>query len=340
MEKKALQTISKTAIDTLDDTLSAQPKGLGKILLAYSPKIFLNYLQKGRLRLFHLKKHEDTLEETYLSIKKIKKDLVTNLGDQDGLNALRRATLEQLEKELRLLGTVKQALSFLDDEGIEVSEQPREYNSETDALWWDLFEDLASRRNESWRVELFAKSLVLNDKEPSAISLKSLWEIAMMETGGFAALKVFLDSSVSIDGKAMTLMEPLEQYTYEPDVNEYQTGNLALCITGLIDKGLVQYASTQFITSDPVKLEHASGPTYLIHQLESSKDNAETAIRLDGYSATDCCLEINRLYRPEYNVASDRNCEILKELLISSENEIVEDAPKSTYVFTQESPNK
>jgi hypothetical protein len=200
-------------------------------------------------------------------------------------------------------------------------------------LWWDLFEDLASRRNEQWRVELFAKSIALNDEEPGNISLKSLWEMAMMETNDFGVLKIFLDSSLYIDGKPIILIEPEEQYTFEPDVNEFQSGNLALCISGLIDKGLVQRAETQFMTTEPVELRHASGTTYLSHQLEGHPSNTETAIRIDGYSPNDHCLDICRLYTPTQNIASDRSMNLLKEMLEESMINVSSDEPKSNYNF-------
>lgn len=152
------------------------------------------------------------------------------------------------------------------DENLEHIEESREPEA-GEPLWWDMFEEFASRRNESWRVELFAKSLVLNDQRPGAISLKALWELAMMEASDFVALSVSCNSSLYVDGKPIVLMESEEQYGYQFQVNEHQFMNFALCVTKLTDRGLIQKSIVEVETSSPVELMHQSGITCLTHEV-------------------------------------------------------------------------
>lgn len=309
-----ISTIAKTAeqaVSTLDGALENKPTGLSRLLLAYAPQIVRDFLVAGRLRLQQLRHHEEAFEETFKIMQDTRRKLIESSVSKESNTPLLRVQLDQLEKEYRLLKTVKMALLYADtDRGI-VDDSA----SESEAVWWDMFEDLASRRNEAWRVNLFARIIAENDKYPGAISLKALWEIAMMETSDFVSLSVFCDSSLYIDGKPVVLMDPDEQYQYESEINNSYTGNLALCITSLIDKNLIQKVSTQFMTSEPVELNHKSDVTFLHHSVLDIPKHSETAIRIDGYSPTDHCLEICRLYAPNLNIASDRNFELLQEQL-------------------------
>ncbi|TMP80572.1 hypothetical protein CWB73_11100 [Pseudoalteromonas phenolica] len=326
MEITTAKAATEKLVSTLDGALDCKPTGLSRLLLAYSPEPIRALLEKGRLRIRNLQHKELLLENVFQNILKTKNALIDK-SKENSIDPLLRLQLEQLEKEYRLLCTVQKALPMLcGEESFE-----RSGDKDTDSLWWDLFEDLASRRNEPWRVELFAKSLALNDREPGCIPLKSLWEVAMMETEDFGVLKLFLDSSLYVDGKPIILLEPEEQYSFVPDINEYQSGNLAFCISRLVDRGLVQRAATQFMTTEKVELQHAAGKTYLIHRIEGLEDGAETAIRIEGYSPTDHCLDICRLYESSPNIVTDRNLQILKELL--NEEEVLSNGPKSTYKF-------
>lgn len=333
MDLPITKAAAKEVISTLDGALDSKPTGLSRLLLAYSPEKMREFLVKGRLRLIHLKHHEDLLENAFKSLLDVKAE-ISKESKNGGVNPLLRMQLEQIEKEYRILSTVKKAIPYFSE--LDVSYEPNDSSStENESLWWDMFEDLASRRNEPWRVDLFARTIALNDLEPGAVSLKALWEIALMESTDFAVLSMFLDSSLYIDGKPIVVMEPEEQYSYEADLNEYHSGNLALCISGLIDSSLIQRADTQFSTTEPVKLQYASGITYLIHRLKDNPDNKETAVRISGYSPTDHCMDICRLYTPSQNIASDRNFVLLKEMLLES---VVSDDPSditSTYEFVE-----
>ncbi|MFT7009171.1 MAG: hypothetical protein ACJAXJ_003719 [Colwellia sp.] len=315
MDITTAKAATEYAISTLDGALDGKPTGLSRLLLAYAPKLVNEFLRGGRVKLTNLRHQESLLDEIFKSLQEAKIKLIKS-ATQDGFEPLLRIQVEQLEKEYRIISTVKLALPFIEEN--RVNEPHLDENNESESLWWDMFEELASRRNEPWRVGLFARSLALNDQFSGAISLKALWEVAMMEAPDFGALSIFCDSSLYIDGKPVVLMEPDEQYMYEPDLNEFQSGNLSSCINGLIDKGLIQKVATQFISTDPVELMHNSGLSYLIHKLEPEQKGMDTAIRIEGYAPTDHCLDICQLYTPNLNVASERNLEIFKDQLIEN----------------------
>ena len=210
--------------------------------------------------------------------------------------------VEQLEREYRLWSTFQKSLSYAmqhaADENLEHIEESRE-PEEDEPLWWDMLEEFASRRNEPWRVELFANSPVLNDKLPGVISLKALWELGMMESSDFAALSVFCNSSLYVNGKPIVLMESEEQYGYQFQVNEHQLMNFALCVTKLMDRGLIQKFIVEVDASSPMELMHQSGITCLTHEVPRFGGNVGTAVRLDAFAPTEFCLEICQLYPPE-----------------------------------------
>ena len=312
MDISITKQATQQAFSTIDGALESQPTGLSRLLLAYSPSPIKKILENGRLRLAHLRHREEELENTFRRIQDTKNTLLAqNIGTLDHL--ILRAQLEQLEKDYRLLSTVKRSLIYLED-GTD-SDPSRNPNSETETLWWDLFEELASRRNEEWRVDLFARSLAINEKEPGAIRLKALWEIAMMEPNDFGCLSTFLDSSIYIDGNPVMLMESEEQYQYEPDLNEFDALNLALCVNSLIEKGFVRNNNVQFLSTEPVEIKPGSKVTYLIHKIKNLKNGEDTALRIEGISPTDYCLDLIRLYKPKLNIASERNFELLRDLL-------------------------
>lgn len=315
MDISAISKTSGYAISALDDALEYKPTGLARIMLAYAPRVVGDFLMKGRFRLQQLRHQEKALDEIADAMLNVRGKLRDSFVLPNENTPLLRLQLNQLEKEYRLLQVIRLALPYPNMDEIlneTVVDNPL---SESEAVWWDMFEDLASRRNESWRVNLFAESVRLNDRSPGSISLKALWEIAMMEEPDFSALSIFCDSSLYIDGKPVVLMEPDEQYEYEFRLNDLQISNLALCVSSLVEKNLVQRVGAQFMTRNPVELRHKSGVTQLNHSVLNIPEDAYTAIRIDGFSPTDHCLDICKLYRPKLNIASDRNLELIKEQL-------------------------
>ena len=177
-----------------------------------------------------------------------------------------------------------------------------------------MFESLARRTNERWRIELLARALAENDREPGSISLKSIWEIGMMEADDFGCLAAFCDCALHIDGKPVILLEPDEQARFKFELEDDRREIvLAHGVSALIDAGLVARASTQFDTSQPVELEHLSGPTWFSHKPLNSPEGAGRRIQIDGFCVNDVALDICRLYKPRLNIASDASFKEFRE---------------------------
>ena len=70
-----------------------------------------------------------------------------------------------------------------------------------------------------------------------------------------------------------------------------------------------------FCSTEPVEIKHGSKVTYLIHKIKNLKNGEDTALRIEGISPTDYCLDLIRLYKPKLNIASERNFELLRDLL-------------------------
>lgn len=326
-----ITTVAKTAeyaVSSLDGILEDKPTGLSRVLLAYAPSFIRNFLIQGRLRLIHLRHNEEVIEESFKILKMARNKIIESSLEND-YDPLARIKLNQIEKDYRLLNTIHLALPYIE----ESTEKIEPHFSESDVLWWDMFEELASRRNEPWRVNLFARSVAINDSKPGMIGFKALWEIAMMETEDFSALSIFCDSSLYVDGKPICLMEPEEQYSYELDLDDIYKGNLALCINRLIDKNLIQKVATQFMTTDDIELVHQEGITFMTHSINGVDGDVNTAIRIEGFAPTDHCLDICKLYTPKLNIASERNFSLFKEQLLDDSIQDDDGHPESSFSF-------
>lgn len=330
-----ITTIAKTAkitekiISTFDEILEDKPTGLSRLLLAYGPNKIRNLIVTGRLKLQAIRQHQELFDETFKIMIDLRKKLIEESLKPSNNNLLIRIQLNQIEKELRLLETFKRSFQYIDKN----QSTKNDKNPESDAIWWDMFEEMASRRNESWRVYLFARCIAENDKFPGAISLKALWEMAMMESSDFGALTIFCNSSLYIDGKPIIIMDPEDQYQYESDLSSFDTGNLALCVAVLINKNLVQKIVMQIMTTNPVELTCKSGTIFLHHKFEGLPENSASALRVECFAPTDHCLDICRLYEPVLNIVSDRNFEIFEEKLLGDMEQIKDGEPRSIIKF-------
>lgn len=329
--KLAAQVLVKTAdtvINIAADLVSEKPTSLARLILAFSPVSTVNWIVNRRLRLHQIKLHEDIFTLTCKSILDEYSELLKMCSEST--NSVKKShlinLLTQMEGNLRLVATVKQSLAYLPNyTSIGAQANDTLDNEPTDARdnsttnndpWWSMFEDFARRPNETWRTDLLAKALAENDKKPGCIRLKALWEIGMLEEDDFGMLAFFCDSAVHVDGKPLVILDPEEQNEFELDLGDrVWKGNLAHIVADLIDRGLVQKATTQFETTKPVTLDHLSGPHHMYHKPHGFKDGQQSAIQLVAFGPRDYALDIFRLYKPAFNAASDANFECLKRTL-------------------------
>ncbi len=329
-EKVTVEGLVKTAgvtIDAISGTLNPQMSALGRILVAYGPEKISCWIMGGRLRLTQLKKQEEAFSVVCNGVVDHYKKLIGRSTQTRGNSPVKSAfinlSLEQLQHDIQLLTTINKALAMLPDvESTPHDDQEKNSSSPDQNLWWDNFESMARRRNEPWRTELLARALVEVDSDPEAISLKALWEIGMLDYNDFRMLAVFCDSALLVDGKPLVLIDPEDQVNFEFDIEDGTIRmNLAYIVADLIDSRLIQKAETQFDTSEPVELKHASGSHLFTHKPPNSKPGDNSAIQIAAYGPTDYGLDICRLYTPISNPASDASFEVLKSTLEASAKE-------------------
>lgn len=297
------------------DLVNEKPGKLLKLLYAFGPKGVAQYVVNGRLRLTQLKMQEELFNQCCKAVldnyaKLAKKYASSAKGAQTlALSYL----LEQAEGDVRLLATVRRSFGFIPDEAPPSSEQDQA--EESDLSWWSMFEDFARRPNEDWRIELLARALAENEKQPGAIRLKALWEIGMLEADDFGALALFCDCALHVDGKPLILLDPEEQNEFKIEQDDGRIGNLAYVVADLVDRRLLQKSLTQFETTETVRLDHKSGPHYLRNKLPGAAEGQQSMLQIPAYGPTDYTLDICRLYDVNLNEASDANYECLRHTL-------------------------
>lgn len=338
---KLLAETAKYGLIAGSDAMSTGNSRLGRFIQAYAPEGTVHWFENRRLRLSQIKAQEQIFNDMCNSIVTEYKKRAQKLASSTKRlqNPVVQSTIAEMEGDLRLLDTIRLALSYCPK--TKRLDAPIDANSEgectaehtVDVSWWDTIESLARRRNEAWRTELLARAMVEYDREPGCIRLKSIWEIGMMESDDFGLLAAFCDSSLYIDKKAMVLLAPEEMAKFRFDADDsIREVNLAYAVSALMDTGLIVQSSVQFDTSQPVVLGYKSGPTTFIHQYAARTELDTTAIQIDGFGANDIAMDICRLYAPKQNVASDASFDIFKELMVEEAKNNPEKMGKVTFV--------
>ncbi|MFA6498519.1 MAG: hypothetical protein WC256_00040 [Desulfurivibrionaceae bacterium] len=312
---KAAAKSAEAALSFAADLVNDKPGKLLKLLYAFGPQGAVHWVVNGRLRLAQLKMQEELFNQCCKAVLDNYAKLSNEYANstQGAPNLALSTLLEQAEGEVRLLATVKRSLAYLPEDAASGSEHGRA--KERDLSWWSTFEDFAKRPNEDWRIDLLAKSLAANETEPGAVRLKALWEIGMLEADDFGMLAFFCDCAVHIDGKPLVILDPEEQNEFAVKQDDGRTGNLAHIVADLVDRRLLQKSLTQFETTEPVRLDHLSGPHYLHHKPPGIEAGQQSMIQIAAYGPTDYALDLCRLYRAKFNVASDANFESFQRSL-------------------------
>jgi len=340
----ALLRAAGSGLAGLANSVSRTPSRFSLLVHAFAPAPLVSWFQGHRLRVRQVKAQEIIFDEICAAVEAAwKSRLIRYAKAPNRLKSpLVRAELSELQGDMRLLATVREAVRHCQDVPLQSDNNVERLNEgasdatrklalvapddvaealgadspHEDASWWDVFESMARRTNEDWRRELLARALAENDREPGSISLKSIWEIGMMEADDFGCLAAFCDSALHIDGKPVILLEPDEQARFKFEIeDDSREIVLAHGVSALIDAGLVARASTQFDTNEPVELEHMSGPTWFSHRPLDDSEGAGHRIQIDGFFVNDVALDICRLYEPRLNIASDASFKEFRERL-------------------------
>jgi hypothetical protein len=250
------------------------------------------------------------------------------LASKGGLSATRQQQeLEYIEKSRRYLTTVHQALTIglsgdLSGGAIGTGTNGQwgsDRGAKTAESWFDLFREIAERRCEPWRRELLARAAALELQHENAISLKSLWNIAMLEADQFELFTMFLNSSVYIDGYPLSLLED-ESLTVSIDSHDNKRNVQYSYIIGtLIEHGLVSNDSADIENVEPIEVRSKSNSMEVVFIAGKRKGRATTTqtpvLRLHGSRCTDLGLDLARLCEARLDEISDKNFELLESLL-------------------------
>lgn len=331
---KAIAKTVTTGLSLTSDAVAPSGNRLSRFIQAYAPESVVGWFEGRRLRIRRIKVQEQLFDEMCISIVASYKKRFQKIANSTKRlqNPLLQVAVEEMSADLRMLDTIRVAvaLSLVPKAAIPAigldSPEPESIDTDNDISWWDTFETFARRRNEPWRIELLARAIGENDLEPGSISLKSLWEIGMMEKADFDCLSTFCDSALYVDGKALVLIEPQVQVKYEFELGDgKRVVNLAYAVSALEDAGLIVRSQTQFDTTDLVQLDHMSCKTIFIHTPPERRPGEKSAIRVDAFSAGDIAMDICRLYSPKFNEASEANFALFKELMESEAKEAPQD---------------
>lgn len=331
---KALADTAQYGLMTASDAMLPGGNRLSVFLQAYAPEQILNWFEGRRLRIRQIKAQEDIFENICAGIVSEYRNRAKEfMGSNSKLkDPMIRNAFAEMEGDLRILNTLRLALSHckpqIDNAVPELESNNRQERIEhqVDSSWFDTFEMFARRRNESWRTNMFARALVEDDGEPGCISLKSLWELGMMSADDFGSLAVFCDSALYIDDAPMIFLEPEAQARYEFDTDDgLRVVNLAYAIAGLIEAGLVHKSTVQFETTETVRLDHLTGPSFLSHTLPEHFAVKRSALQLDGFGVSNSALDLCRLYQSRRNEASDANMKLFQSLLSEQAKEDPDD---------------
>ncbi len=239
--------------------------------------------------------------------------------------------LEVIEHYQNYVSVLKQAVlttesNFLDNNTFGRAENHDDdsiFNEETSSLWYDLFQRTAMRRNEKWRNELLAKCVVLENQIPNSISIKTLWDIGMLDTITFNAFAMFLDSCIVVDGYPVMLLDESQLHVQVHDESKTFQGVLGEFINLLIDEGLIQRRSELFRYTKPLEVESCEETKLLIHGLYQD-DGMIYRLELEGFMCTRFGQDIKRLYDVKFNFLSVENLKELEYMLQDSDVSLVD----------------
>ena len=201
-------------LSSLADAMGSGPSRIALMIQAFAPASAVSWFQGRRLRVRQVKAQEQMFDEVCKVVLTSSKKHLEQLtvSPESLIDPVIRLAIEALQSDMRVLSTFRDAVRICDDRSLYVGsgeEFPQadkdaeslksqlEYRE--DASWWDMFEGLARRRNETWRRELLARALVEYDRVPGSIGLKAIWELGMMESDDFGCLAAFCDSALHID---------------------------------------------------------------------------------------------------------------------------------------------
>lgn len=290
---------------------------VGVLLAPFIPNSVLSHYRDGKMTLAMLKNNEAIFDDLLAELNKRMKEESLKIIQQDNpFDAIQiQNQIDLTERYTRYISILRKSLKYIELTDSDKKEESS--TSNTSPSWFDMFRDIAMRMNEEWRENLLARCVAIEDNFPGSISLKTLWNIGLLETQIFHSFALFLDSSIDLDGYPVILLNRDDLTLRVESSDGCYHGILIYLISGLIDNGLIQYGEFELPSDEPIQVVGKECSS-LLENLEQ-KEGRTTLIRLEGYSCTDLGLDLYRLYDPVYNKISSLNFQALADMLEESE---------------------
>jgi Protein of unknown function (DUF2806) len=230
--------------------------------------------------------------------------------------------IDILERSLSYLSTIRMTLGRLGAErlgaiGLGESSPQESSKEETSPSWFDMFRNLAEQRSEPWRRELLAEAARIELEVPGSISLRSLWNISLLDDHVFEFFTGFLESCAYMDGYPCILIEEAEQIQSAAIFDRKGAqASLLVAATTLIEYGLVSLADFGMESAQAIKGLTKTRHFTITHQLPETRNPIRPELRFSGYHCSDLGLDLARLCgTPKLNEHSELSLNNLIELM-------------------------
>lgn len=290
---------------------------IGSLIVPFIPNDLLEHYNNGKMTMALLRNNEAIFDSLLIELNKRMKEEGSKITKQDNpFDAIQQQ--EQIDlagRYTRYIHTLKNSLKYVDESKNSNKEEP--LASKTSPSWYDMFRDIAMRMKEDWREDLLARCIALEDSSSGSVSLKTLWNIGLLETQMFHAFALFLDSSIDLDGYPVIVLGRDDLTINVESTDGSYHGILIYLISGLIDNGIIQHGEFELPSEEPIEVTgYECSAIITNHEQQEGKT---TLIRLEGYNCTDLGLDLYRLYDPEYNDISSLNFKALTDMLEESD---------------------
>ncbi|ENM5732264.1 DUF2806 domain-containing protein [Vibrio mimicus] len=307
-----MENVTSLAVTKIKNILPNILAPIGTMIIPFIPDGVFAHYNEGKMTMASLKNNEAIFDKLLVELnRRMEEECKKIVSQEDPFSALQNQ--EQINLAMRYkryIRTLKKSLKY-----ININDEPEifyEANT-TSPSWFDMFREIATRMNEDWREDLLARCVALEDVSPGAISLRTLWNIGLLETQMFHAFALFLDSSIDLDGYPIIALEQDDlTLNIESTEGEFH-GVLIHIISGLIDWGLVQHGDFVLPSDEPIVMTAKDESAELINMRQ--KEGATTLMRFSGYHCTDLGLDLYRLYEPKYNHISQLSFQALMDIL-------------------------
>lgn len=332
-----IKNMATSVLNTPINSLQGNPTLSEVLLINIMPKSLLHRTRVIRnTETLQSYKEEFLLGSFQQYLEDIKQELTLcykKLPDSDTAESIKLETeIEAMEKIINRANVIQEVIlrkisekpsdkALLEYSKINNSKQNKSTTIEnTSGTWLDIFKELCERRNEPWRRKILAEAYIQEQEISNSISLKTLWEIGLIETTTFELFIAFLSSSVYLDDDY-----PMVFYDHKNDdsfmheyveVDDLRETTLFQIINHLEEYGLIMHGSVLFNSNEKIN-GFSKNHNFYIEHTPQIKDSTGSELKFTGYHCTDLGLDIYRVCSDmvNLNTLSDNNYEELKELL-------------------------